>query len=83
MTLSAAKIYRGGDKWKKEHGWYYTDKGNPKYSDRNLPQCYSLPCKYYTGFAGKEPLPCHERPATNSLNHGSADNCKQIRIQNK
>lgn len=76
------RLYRVGNKLRQKNGWNDTGKKNPKYSERNLSQCHSVYHKSHTGFTGNEPLLCHERPATNRLNHGSVDNCKQIRTQN-
>jgi hypothetical protein len=66
-----------------DHWWNEPDRGNPKYSDKNLAQRDFVDPKSNTGLHG-------EGPKTNRLSHGAAKfdrrmglcNCRAVQTQN-
>jgi len=52
-----------------EDWWNNTDRGNPKYSEKNLPQSYFTTNFTWTESESKPGLSV-EKPATNLLSHG-------------
>jgi hypothetical protein len=55
-----------------EYRWNETDRGKPKFSGRNLPQCHFVYHKPIWTDPGSNPGLRGERPATNRLSHGTA-----------
>jgi hypothetical protein len=55
-----------------EHRWNEIDRGKPKYSERSLSQCPFVHHKSHMDRPGIDPGLRGERPATNSLSHGTA-----------
>jgi hypothetical protein len=54
-----------------EHRWNETDRGKPKYSEKNLSQCQFFHQKSHMDWSGIEPGLRGERPANNRFSHGT------------
>jgi hypothetical protein len=53
-------------------GGYDTDRGNPKYLDKNLSQCHFVHHSHGRTYLGSNPGLRGERRATNRLSHSTA-----------
>jgi hypothetical protein len=55
-----------------EHCWNEIDRGKPNYWKKNLSLCHSVHHKSHMDWSGSNLVLRGERPATNSLSHGTA-----------
>jgi hypothetical protein len=55
-----------------EHQWIESDRGKPKYSEKNLSHCHFVYLKSHMIDPVSNTGLCSERPATNYLRRGTA-----------